>query len=185
MNELQLIKKCIEGKSKAQQELYEQYAPKMMGVCMRYTADVETARDVLQEAFITVFTQLRTYKGEGSFAGWIRRIVVNTALMSIRKTTLFADYESLDNHQHVVSVQPTTLEELSASDLMQMIESLPMGLRTVFNLYAVEGYSHQEIGELLSISEGGARSQYCRARKQLQELIIAEYGESFRKRSFR
>ena len=184
MNELKLIQKCIQRKPKAQQELYEQFAPKMLGVCLRYTANVETARDLLQEAFITVFSQLHTYKGAGSFEGWIRRIVVNTALMFIRKTTLFADYEDLDNHEAVVSVATTTLEELSAADLMRMIESLPTGLRTVFNLYAVEGYSHQEIAQLLSISEGGVRSQYSRARKQLQQLIIAEYGESFRKRSF-
>ena len=182
MSEKQLIEKSIKNDPKAQQMLYENYAPKMFGVCLRYVSDTDVAKDILQDSFISVFSHLSTFKGDGSFEGWIRRIVVNTALIYLRKTTLFVDYENVNQEFENISVNPSALEVLSAADLMKIVDSLPSGYRTVFNLFAIEGYSHQEIGHFLNITESSSRSQYSRARKQLQQLIISEYGESYRQR---
>lgn len=146
---------------------------------MRYTADVETARDLLQEGFVTVFTHLNDYSGLGSFEGWIRRIMVNTALQHLRRCVVFTEVSDMMIYETSFSTEHSVLDTLSAQDLMKMIESLPTGFRTIFNLYAIEGYSHSEIAKMLNISEGCSRSQYSRARKQLQERILAEYGNKY------
>ncbi len=182
MTEKQLIDKSIKNDPKAQQMLYETFAPKMFGVCLRYVSDIDVAKDILQDSFITVFSRLSSFNHEGSFEGWIRRIVVNTALMHLRKTTLFVDYDNASEQIKNESVDPSALEVLSVADLMKIVDSLPPGFRTVFNLFAIEGYSHKEIGQLLNITESSSRSQYSRARKQLQQIIISEYGESYRQR---
>ncbi|MEG0993036.1 MAG: RNA polymerase sigma factor [Bacteroidales bacterium] len=176
MTETELIEKCRQKNPGAQKALYNLYARKMMGVCMRYTADVETARDLLQEGFVTVFTHLDSFNGAGSFEGWIRRIMVNTALQYLRKAVLFTEVTDLTLYESSFSTDFSVLDTLSAQDLMKIIESLPPGFRTVFNLYAIEGYNHQEIAQMLNISEGCSRSQYSRARKHLQQIILAEYG---------
>lgn len=182
MTEKQLIDKSIKNDTKAQQTLYETFAPKMFGVCLRYVSDIDVAKDILQDSFITVFSRLSSFNHDGSFEGWIRRIVVNTALMHLRKTTLFVDYDNASEQIKNESVDPSALEDLSVADLMKIVDSLPPGFRTVFNLFAIEGYSHKEIGQLLNITESSSRSQYSRARKQLQQIIISEYGESYRQR---
>lgn len=179
MTEKQLIEKCRQKNPGAQQALYNLYARKMMGVCMRYTADVETARDLLQEGFVTVFTHLDSFMGSGSLEGWIRRIMVNTALQHLRKCVVFIEATDLALYETSLSSEYSVLDTLSAQDLMKMVESLPPGFRTIFNLYAIEGYSHSEIAQMLKISEGCSRSQYSRARKHLQQLILAEYGNKY------
>lgn len=179
MTEIELIEKCRQRNAGAQKVLYELFARKMLGVCMRYTSDLETARDWLQEGFVTVFEMLHTFNGSGSFEGWVRRIMVNTALQHLRQKVVFQETTDIASYESSLVSEYSVLETLSANDLMNIINSLPPGFRTVFNLYAIEGYSHKEISEMLHISEGCSRSQYSRARKQLQKIVISQNGEAF------
>lgn len=173
MDETVLISQCLEGNRKAQQKLYEYFAPKMMGVCIRYAGDRDRANDMLQEGFVKVFTKLGDYTGAGSFEGWMRKIFINCALEKIRKdkiTSFFPDTE-IDPED----TTPSALEELTASEMLEMVRCLPPGYRTIFNLFAIEGFSHKEIGEMLRITEGTSRSQYARARQYLQKMIKKMY----------
>ena len=160
MDELQLIEGCRKGERKAQRELYDVYSRKMMGVCLRYVNDRETARDLLQDGFVKVFTNIDSYSGNGSFGGWIRKIFVNCALEYLRKSDVLRDATDLDNTMELVQPSSSALSDLSAAELMKLVHSLPVGFRTVFNLFAIEGYSHKEIGEMLNITESTSRSQY-------------------------
>jgi RNA polymerase sigma-70 factor (ECF subfamily) len=172
-SEQELIAACQEGKSWAQRKIYELHAPIMMSVCFRYVNDRETARDLLQEGFIKVFTKMDSYSGTGSFAGWIRRIFVTTALEYLRQNDALKQSESIDEHNHSIEdLDVSTLDKISENDLMACISKLPNGYRTVFNLYAIEGYSHAEIASMLNISENTSRSQFMRARKMLQKTVI-------------
>lgn len=169
-NETELIDGCLRQNHRAQQQLYQRYAGKMYAVCCRYVKDRAQAEDVLVMAFTKLFNRISQYKGEGSFEGWVRRIMVNESLSYLRKhknmyleTDIEAaefepDYQKLEN-------------ELEASDLLKLIESLPVGYRTVFNLYAIDGYNHQEIAAQLGISENTSKSQLSRARAYLQKKI--------------
>jgi RNA polymerase sigma-70 factor (ECF subfamily) len=175
MNEEQLIKKCLERDTLAQKQLFEFYSRRMMGVCLRYAQDGEEAQDVLQMGFIKVFEKLDTFNLEGSLEGWIRKIIVNTALDTIRKNKKFmndvemdkVDYQ-LENHNE------NAVESLSAQDLLKVIQEMPPGFRTVFNMYVIEGYSHKEIAEELNISVNTSKSQFSRARAYLQKILIQE-----------
>jgi RNA polymerase sigma-70 factor (ECF subfamily) len=145
----------------------------MMGVCLRYTGDRETARDLLQDGFIKVFTSLDRYAGTGSFEGWMRAVFVNEALAYLRKRDVLRDAVDVDAlpaalHQEDAE---TPLSRISADELMQQIQALPEGFKAVFNMFAIEGYSHREIAERLHITESTSRSQYARARRWLQERI--------------
>jgi RNA polymerase sigma-70 factor (ECF subfamily) len=173
MEDGQLIRGCLRGESWAQKKIYEHYAPAMMSVCQRYTGDRETARDLLHDGFVKLFTKIHTYSGSGSFSGWIRRIFVTTALEYLRRNDALkysTDIET-DGFQ-IESMDPSALEYLSSDDLFACVSALPDGFRTVFNLYAVEGYSHAEIAVMLEISESTSRSQYTRARRLLQKRLI-------------
>jgi len=168
----ELIAACQAGKSWAQKKIYELNASVMMSVCFRYVNDRETARDLLQEGFIKVFTKADTYSGSGSFAGWIRRIFITTALEYLRQNDVLKQSESIDNYEYSIeNVDISILEKISADDLMKCIAELPNGYRTVFNLYAIEGYSHTEVANMLTISENTSRSQFMRARKLLQQKV--------------
>jgi len=172
-DEQRLIAGCIDGKPWAQKQVYELHASAMLSVCVRYVNNRETARDLLQEGFIKVFTKTHTYSGTGSFAGWIRRIFVTTALEYLRQNDALKQSESIDDYNHSIEdVDVSVLENISANDLMQCISELPDGYRTVFNLYAIEGYSHAEIGNILNINENTSRSQFMRARKLLQKTVL-------------
>lgn len=165
-----LIGDCRKGKPSAQQQLYERFAGKMLGVCYRYIHDREEAEHVMIGGMVKVFEKLEQYQGDGSFEGWIRRIMVNESLMYIRKNKNM----SLEVEVEKADYEPDyrTLEShLQASDLLALIAELPVGYRTVFNLYAIEGYSHQEIGEMLGINENTSKSQLSRARKYLQNRL--------------
>lgn len=175
MNEQQLIKGCRKGDRNAQKELYDAYSRKMMGVCLRYVNDRETARDLLQDGFVKVFTCIDSYTGSGSFEGWMRRIFVNCALEYLRKADVLREAADLDNTPELVQPDSSAVSDMSAAELMQMIRELPAGFRTVFNLFAIEGYSHKEISEMLSITESTSRSQFTRARQLLQRKINALY----------
>ena len=167
--EKDLIADCRKGKAKAQKALFEQYSPKMLAVCVRYIKDLASAEDVLLLAFMKVFENLDKFEAKGSFEGWIRKIVVNEALGHLRKNTKiqFEESQKADIEAHAHS--PTT--DLEVQDLLQLLHQLPTGYRTVFSLYAIEGYSHQEIGEMLNITESTSKSQLNRARNMLKNLV--------------
>lgn len=169
--EKELVEACIRNDRRSQKELYDRYSRIMMGVCLRYVGDAEAAQDVMQEAFIKVFASLPTFTGTGSLEGWIRRIVVNTALEMLRKGDVMRDTVGIEDAGMAEYEGEGVVEKLSADDLLAVIASLPPGFRTVFNMYAIEGYSHKEIADALGISEGTSRSQYNRARSLIQKKL--------------
>jgi RNA polymerase sigma-70 factor, ECF subfamily len=171
MTEEELIDRCLQLNEKAQEELYNLYSSKMMGVTLRYVKTFEEAQDVLQDGFIKVFDKLDTYTREGSFEGWIRRIIVNTALDYLRKVKHEKFHVDVDEVNYFLADQTIILESMAAEDLLQIIQSLPVGYQTVFNLYAIEGYTHKEIGEQLGVSENTSKSQYSRAKLFLQKKL--------------
>ena len=177
MDELQLIEGCRKGDRRAQKALYETFSRKMMSVCLRYVSDWETARDLLQEGFVKVFTHIDSYTGNGSFEGWIRKIFVNSALEYLRHADVLRESTDLDQTAEVAQTDSSPLSDISAAELMQLVQSLPAGFRTIFNLFAIEGYSHKEISEQLNITESTSRSQYTRAKQLLQRKVNALYGE--------
>ena len=143
----------------------------MFPICIRYIGDRDQAADVLQDGFITLFTKLKDYKGEGSFEGWARRVFVTTALMSLRKKDALKMSEELDAVRGMKAETVSQTQNIGYKELMKVVTSLPPGFRTVFNMYAIEGYSHKEIGEMLGISETTSRTQLSRARIWLQNKI--------------
>lgn len=175
MTEKQLIEGCRKGERLAQKELYDTYSRKMMGVCLRYVNDRETARDLLQDGFVKVFTGMDSYTGLGSFEGWLRKIFVNCALEYLRKSDVLREAADLDNSVELVNPDSSVISEMSAAELMELVQQLPAGFRTVFNLFAIEGYSHKEIGEMLDITESTSRSQFTRAKQLLQRQINTMY----------
>lgn len=175
MDERQLIEGCRRGDRLAQKELYERYSRRMMGVCLRYANDRETARDLLQDGFVKVFTGMDSYSGAGSFEGWMRKIFVNCALEYLRKSDVLRDSTDLDNTAELIHPESSVLSDMSAAELMKLVQELPTGFRTVFNLFAIEGYSHKEISEMLEITESTSRSQFTRAKQMLQKRINALY----------
>ena len=170
MSEKQLIEGCLNGNRRAQEELYNLYARKMMALCLRYVGDRETARDMLQDGFIKVFTSLHLYSGAGQFEAWMRMIFVNCTIEHLRKKDFLRDTVDLESIKNLTE-EETVVSKLEADRIMELVRKLPSRARTVFNLFAIEGYSHKEIGEMLRISEGTSRSQYARARQWLQEQI--------------
>ncbi len=168
--EPELIRLCIGNDTMAQNELYRRFAGKMTGVCMRYSRNRTDAQDILQDAFIKIFVNLKSFKGNGSFEGWIKRIVINTSLKHYQKNLRFRNETDIEN-AHEVSFDNQIIENMSATELMQKVQIMPDGYRTIFNLYVVEGYQHNEIGELLGITEGTSKSQLSRARNYLMQLL--------------
>ncbi len=166
-----LLDSCIRGERKAQKVLYDRLASRMFPVCIRYVGDRTLAEDVLQDGFITLFTKLKDYKGDGSFEGWARRIFVTTALMSLRKKDALKMSEDLDAVKGMKAESTSQIQNLGYKELMELVMSLPPGFRTVFNMYAIEGYSHKEIAETLGITETTSRTQFSRARIWLQNKI--------------
>ncbi len=169
-NEQELISECLAQNRKAQEKLYQLHSRKMYAVAMRYAHCPEKAADILQESFIKVFRYLEKYTNTGSFEGWIRRIVVNTALDHYRQqSNLHLVHEYDENIS--ASQSYDILSQMEAENLLGIIQSLPTGYRTVLNLYAIEGFSHQEIATQLNISEGTSKSQLSRAKNLLKQLI--------------
>ena len=171
MSEAELIKSCISGNSLAQKQLYEKYNRKMMGVCLRYAGDYDEAKDILQDGFIKLFEKLGTFSGTGSFEGWMRRIFVNTSLDYHRRTKQERQMLDIDDVGFFLSVKELITDEMAAEDLMKILQRIPVGYRTVFNLFAIEGYSHKEISEMLGITESTSKSQYSRAREFLKNIL--------------
>ncbi len=167
MDQYRLVKECLKGKPQAQRQLYDQYASVMLGVCYRYTRSMRDAEDVLQEGFIKVYNHLGQFKHEGDLGAWIRRIMVNTALNYLKKNRRYQEemYFTEEYLHPVVEEDPAV--RMHAKELADLIRQLPQGYQVIFNLHAVEGYTHVEIGEMLGISDGTSRSQYARARNLL------------------
>ena len=169
--DIETIKSCIQGDRASQKVLYDRLAPRMFPVCMRYIGDRTLAEDILQDGFVTLFTHLNSYKGDGSFEGWARKIFVTTALMSLRKKDALKMSEELEAVRSMKADTSSQIQNIGYKELINLVMSLPPGFRTVFNMYAVEGYSHKEIGDMLGISETTSRTQYSRARAWLQNKI--------------
>ncbi|PVW17092.1 RNA polymerase sigma factor [Marixanthomonas spongiae] len=165
-----LIKKAKKGNRRAQHELYQMFAPKMLSVCRQYLKNDDVAEEAMLNGFYNVFSKLESFTGQGSFEGWIRRIMVNESISELRrqKKLFFKDETVIENSLEYATSIDTTFE---VEEIQKMIDSLPDGYKTVFVLYAVEGYKHSEIAELLQISEGTSKSQLSKARNMLQKTI--------------
>lgn len=164
MEYTELVKNCLKGNARAQKDLYDHFAAFLFGICYRYTKSAADAEDVLQDGFVKIFHNLHRYRHEGELAAWMRRIMVNTALNYLKQHKRYASELSYDE----ISLHPVSAENpqvnLQTKELANLIRQLPTGCQTIFNLHAVEGYTHVEIGEMLGIHEGTSRSQYARAR---------------------
>ena len=186
MDDSQLILACKKQDRNAQKALYERYAPLMMAVCMRYCRDEETARDLLHDGFIRIFTQIGSYRGNGSFEGWMRRIFVNSALENYRKekqkNRFLEEYGFMQtNITETPEDELLDIENIPREEVLEMIRALPPGYRTVFNLFIFEELSHREIAHLLGINEAASRSQFFRAKTILQKKITAMLNQSNKK----
>ena len=172
MTEQAMIQGCLRRDSLCQRELYNHYSSKMLPVCYRYAGNREDAEDMLQEGFIKVFTQLHTFAGKGAFEGWIRRIMVHTCINILKKHKKFNESISLEYAEQNPISEESVASMMQGRQVLECIRQLPTGYRTVLNLYAIEGYSHKEIGELLEIGDSTSRSQYTRAKTLLENVLI-------------
>ena len=172
VTERDIVQGCIDGKRQSQQLLYDTYSRKMLGVCMRYSSTKPEAEDLLQEAFVKVFLNIKSFKFSGSFEGWIRRIVVHNAIRNYHKNKLEDEStQTINDATLSMSNDVDVLDKLSEKEIVETIMQLPVGYRTVFNLFFVEGYDHREIGQMLQINESTSRSQLTKAKKMLQQMI--------------
>ena len=167
-----MIERAKEGDRRAQKAIYDSLADKMYAICLRYMGNREEAYDVFQDGFVSLFAKLDTYTGDGSFEGWARKIFVNTALMSLRKNDVLKESDDVEEARSISSDAPSALQDIGYKELSRMIAELPAGYRTVFNMFVVEGYSHDEIAGALGISVTTSRSQLLRARAILQAKIL-------------
>jgi RNA polymerase sigma factor (sigma-70 family) len=172
MSEEAILQGCLKNQPAAQQELYSKYSPKMLSVCYRFARNREDAEDMLQEGFIRVFTQIHQFQNKGSFEGWIRRIIVHTCINHLKKYKKFND--SVDIAQaHTLQVREDSVPSIiQAKQVVECIRMLPIGYRTVLNLFAIDGYTHREIAGMLDIEESTSRSQYTRAKAMLEQILI-------------
>tara|TARA_R110000868_G_scaffold50852_7_gene161905 strand:- start:628 stop:1164 length:537 start_codon:yes stop_codon:yes gene_type:complete len=171
MNDEEMLAGCQANKEYAQKQLFERYSRIMTGVCMRYVDSYEEAQDVVQIGFIKVFKKINSFSGVGSLEGWIRRIMVNSSLDYLRKIKHQRFNLSIDDVDFKLKSEEEVIGNLQAEDLLTIIRALPAGYRTVFNMYAIEGYTHKEIGEILNVSENTSKSQYSRARTLIQKKL--------------
>ncbi len=176
MDDATLIFECTKENAKAQRILFDKYSKKMFAVCMRYAKNAQQAEDVLQDGFVKVFSNIKNFKQEGSLEGWIRRIMVNTSLDQIRKNEKFSNDYSLDDVGYKIQNNDFIIENLQAEDLLNIIKKMPNGYKVVFNMFAIEGYSHSEIAENLGVSESTSKTQYLRARLYLKDQIEKKHG---------
>ncbi|MGL4411993.1 MAG: RNA polymerase sigma factor [Bacteroidales bacterium] len=171
MNEQELIEAVRRNDRAAQRQLYDRFSPKMYSICLRYMENRDDAADMLQEGFIKVFTSIERFSNLGSFEGWMRRIFVNVCLENIRQTNILRQGVPIEESEVIEDYDHSVLDRMSADELMVLISEMPPGFRTIFNLFAIEGYSHKEIAEMLGIAEASSRSQFTRAKRYLQERV--------------
>ncbi len=172
-----LLKECKRGKSRSQEELYRRFASAMYGLCLQYASSEEDAQDIMQEGFIKVFAKLDQVKNPAALPGWIRRVMINTALEKYRSQVILQRVDEV-REEHHEEAGNEALDKLSCDELMGLIQTLTPRYRVVFNLYAIEGFTHQEISEELDISIGTSKSNLSRARGVLQEKIKTMYGSA-------
>jgi RNA polymerase sigma-70 factor (ECF subfamily) len=172
MTEEAIIRGCLKNESSAQRELYNTYSPKMLSVCYRYAINREDAEDMLQEGFVRVFSQLHSFEKRGSLEGWVRKVIVHTCINILKKNKKFN--ESVDLiYANKIQVREESIPAIvQAKQIVECIRLLPMGYRTVLNLFAIEGYSHKEVALLLDIEESTSRSQFTRAKAMLEDILI-------------
>ena len=170
ISELDLISGCMEGNRRMQEEMYRRFSPRMYAVCLRYAGNAEEAEDILQEGFIKIFKKLDSFRGEGSFEGWVRRIFVNTAIEHFRRKRYLQPVTEKEENT-IEGKSLSALDDLAEKDILALVRQLSPGYRTVFNMYVVEGYTHKEIGDMLGISEGTSKSQLSRAKVILQDMV--------------
>ena len=172
MTEEAILKGCLQNDPAAQRELYNRYSPKMLSVCYRFAHNREDAEDMLQEGFIKIFSQMHTFGNRGAFEGWIRRIIVHTCINILKKNKKFNESVDIIHATGAMVREESVPSIVQAKQIVECIRMLPIGYRTVLNLYALEGYSHREIGIMLDIEESTSRSQYTRAKAMLEEILV-------------
>jgi len=172
MTEEAILKGCLQNDATAQRELYNRYSPKMLSVCYRFAHNREDAEDMLQEGFIKIFSQMHTFGNRGAFEGWIRRIIVHTCINTLKKNKKFNESVDIIHATGAMVREESVPSIVQAKQIVECIRMLPIGYRTVLNLYAIEGYSHREIGMMLDIEESTSRSQYTRAKAMLEDILV-------------
>jgi len=172
MTEEAILQGCLHNQPVAQRELYNRFSPKMLAVCYRFAHNREDAEDMLQEAFIKVFSQIHTFQNKGAFEGWIRRIIVHTCINHLKKNKRFNESVDIINASSIQVREESIPSIVQAKQIVECIRLLPIGYRTVLNLYAIEGYSHKEIAGMLDIEESTSRSQYTRAKQMLEDILL-------------
>lgn len=172
MTEEQMLAGCLQNDAASQDSLYSRFSPRMLGVCYRFAKNREDAEDMLQEGFIKVFSQIHQYRSEGALEGWIRRIMVHTCINALKKNKKFSDCVDIAYAGNVGIREESIPSIMQAKEVVECIRTLPLGYRTVLNLYAIEGFSHKEIGNMLDIEESTSRSQYTRAKSMLEDILI-------------
>ncbi|PWT74226.1 MAG: RNA polymerase [Bacteroidetes bacterium] len=172
MTEDAILQGCLKNQAAAQRELYNRYSPKMLAVCYRFAHNREDAEDMLQEGFIKVFLQIHTFQNKGAFEGWIRRIIVHTCINHLKKNKRFNESVDILNANAIQVREESVPSIVQAKQIVDCIRILPIGYRTVLNLYAIEGYSHKEIADMLDIEESTSRSQYTRAKQMLEDILV-------------
>ncbi|MFZ1330342.1 MAG: RNA polymerase sigma factor [Chitinophagaceae bacterium] len=170
ITESDLLRGCMDGNRRMQEELYRRFSPRMYAVCLRYAGNAEEAEDILQEGFIKIFKKLDSFRSEGSFEGWVRRIFVNTAIEHFRRKRYLMPVTEKEENT-IEGKYVSVLDELAEKDILALVQELSPGYRTVFNMYVVEGYTHKEIADMLGISEGTSKSQLSRAKVILQDMV--------------
>jgi RNA polymerase sigma-70 factor (ECF subfamily) len=172
MTEEAMLNGCLNNQASAQEALYNRFSPRMLGVCYRFARNREDAEDMLQEGFIKVFSQMHQFRNQGALEGWIRRIIVHTCINVLKKNKKFADSVDIIHATSIYVNENNIHSILQAKQVVESIRLLPMGYRTVLNLYAIEGFSHREIAAILDIEESTSRSQYTRAKAMLEDILI-------------
>ena len=172
MTEQTIIAGCLHNDAASQRELFNRYSPKMLSVCYRFAQNREDAEDMLQEGFIKVFTQMHTFQNKGSFEGWVRRIMVHTSINFLKKYKKFTESLDLTSAENLEVKEESIASIMQSKQVVECIRQLPIGYKTVLNLFAIEGYSHREISILLDIEESTSRSQYTRAKNMLSNILI-------------
>jgi RNA polymerase sigma-70 factor (ECF subfamily) len=172
MTEQNLIQACSQNNAAAQRELYNRYSGLMFGICFRYAYRKEDAEDILQEGFIKIFKRIDGFENKGNFLGWMKKVMVHTCINHLKKNKKFTEIIDLESAYHLEYKEESVASKLLGKQVIECLLMMPMGYRTVINLYAIEGYSHKEIGEMLDITESTSRSQFIRGRKLLEDILI-------------
>lgn len=172
MTEQSLIQACTQNNAAAQRELYNRFSGLLFSICYRYAANREDAEDMLQESFVKIFTRITSFEMKGNFEGWLRKLVVNTCINYLKKNKKFADNISIENAQNIDVKEESIASKLLGKQVIECLTMMPIGYRTIINLYSIEGFSHKEIATMLEIEESTSRSQYLRGKSILESILI-------------